>query len=170
MVTDEEYRELKKRVEELEKKMKLMSQQLSTFYMKNDMRIVSEQAKQREQRKHKDVTKYLFKDRQLSKRELVLQCVKEYVKEHPDLKAEQLIDVFPDYVQGSLGIVKRIKDAEWYTNANKRFYFSDENIIHLLDGDYVVCTQWDAGNIGKFLKLAEDIGFEIQPITRKYVD
>lgn len=170
MVTDEEYRELKKRVEELENKMKLMSQQLSTFYMRNDMHITSEGAKQQEQRKHKDVTKYLFKEKQFCKRELVLQCVKEYVKEHPELNAEQLIDVFPDYVQGSLGIVKRVVDAEWYTNAKKRFYFSDENIIHLSDGDYVVCTQWDAGNIGKFLKLAEDLGFEIQPITRKYID
>jgi len=170
VVTDEEYRELKKRVEGLENKMKLMSQQLSTFYMRNDMRITSEQTKQQEQRKHKDVTKYIFHGRQLCKRELVLQCVKEYVREHPKLNAEQLTDVFPNYVQGSLGIVKRIEDAEWYTNAKKRFYFSDENIIHLSDGDYVVCTQWDAGNIGKFLKLAEDIGFEIQPITRKYVD
>ena len=170
MVTDEEYRELKKRVDELEDKIKLMSQQLSTFYMRNDMRITSNPVKQQEQRKHKDVTKYLFKERQLCKRELVLQCVKDYVKEHPEVNAEQLIDVFPDYVQGSLGVVKRIEDAEWYTNARKRFYFSDENIIHLSDGNYVVCTQWDAGNIGKFLKLAEDLGFVIQPITRKYID
>lgn len=170
MVTDEEYCELKKRIEELETKMKLMSLQLSTFYMRSDMRITSVESKQQEQRKHRDVTKYLFKDRQLCKRELVLQCVKEYVKDHPKLNAEQLIDVFPDYVQGSLGIVKRTEDAEWYTNAKKRFYFSDEHIIHLSDGDYVVCTQWDVGNIGNFLKLAKDIGFEIQPITRKYID
>lgn len=170
MVTDEEYRELKKHVEEMENKIKMMSHQLSTLYMKNDMRITNEPAKQHEQRKRKDVTKYFFKNRQMCKRELVLQCVKEYVKDHPNIQSEQLIDVFPDYVQGSLGIVKRIENAERYTNAKKRFYFSDENIIHLSDGDYVVCSQWDAVNIGKFLKLAEDIGFEIRPITRKYVD
>lgn len=170
MITDEEYLELKKRVEDLEKKITLMAQQITPFSLRNDMPSTSESTNHQERRKRKDVTKYLFRERQLCKRELVLQCVKEYVRDHPGLNAEQLTEVFQDYVQGSLGIVKRIEDAELYTNAKKRFYFSDENIIHLSDGDYVVCSQWDAGNIGRFLKLAEDIGFEIRPITRKYID
>ena len=124
--------------------------------------------KQKEQRKKKDITKYLFNNRQLCKRELVLQCVKQYVKEHENLCSQELLETFPNYIQGSLGVVKKVEDAEWYTNAKKRYYFSDEDIIHLSDGDYVICTQWDASNIGNFLKLAEDIGYEIQPITRKY--
>lgn len=168
MVTDEEYRELKKKVYDLEKKIDMMAQQLSRLYMKNDIRKTAEPQRKKEQRKLKDVTKYLFNNRQLCKRELVLQCVKQYVQEHENLSSKELLDTFPDYIQGSLGVVKRIEDAEWYTNAKKRYYFSDEDIIHLSDGDYVICTQWDASNIGKFLKLAEDIGYEIQPITRKY--
>ncbi len=38
------------------------------------------------------------------------------------------------------------------------------------DGNYVVCKQWDAVNIVKFLKLAQDLGFEIKSIERKYID
>lgn len=168
MVTDEEYRELKKKVEILENKLQSMSTLLNSMYMKNDMRVIVDEKKQEEHKKHKDVTRYLFNGRQLCKRELVLQCVKQYVFEHENLNADQLLEIFPDYVQGSLGIVKSVEDASWYTNAKKRFYFSDEDIIHLRDGDYVICSQWDSNNIVNFLKLAKDLGFEIQIKERKY--
>ncbi len=105
-----------------------------------------------------------------SKRELVLYCVKKYIDEHKGLTASQLLEVFPDYVQGSLGVVKRIEDAELYAGSSKRYYFSDEDIIQMDDGKYVVCKQWDAVNIVKFLKLAQDLGFEIKSIERKYID
>ncbi len=170
MVTDEEYRELLKKVEELEKKMNMMSQTLTTMRMKNDMQIAMTSQKQQEHKKHRDITKYMIDGKTFSKRELVLYCVKKYIDEHTGLTASQLLDVFPDYIQGSLGIVKKIEDAELYAGSSKRYYFSDEDIIHMDDGNYVVCKQWDAVNIVKFLKLAQDLGFEIKSIERKYID
>ena len=170
VITDEEYRNLKKKVDELEKKVNLLSQQLSSVYMRSDMHGLNEATKPEKRKKRKDTTKYLFLGRQLSKRELVLQCVKQYVKNNKRLSSQKLIDTFPDYIQGSLGVVKRMEDARMYSDAEKRFYFSEEDIIGLKDGKYVICSQWDTNNIGSFIKLAKDMGFEIKPVIRKYRD
>ncbi len=169
MVTDEEYKRLVKRVDELEDRLKLLSQRYSSLYMKKDL-YLGESKIQEEHKKHKDVTKYEFQGIRYNKRQLVLESVKYFVTKKRIKSAQKLLDIFPDYIQGSLGVIKRVEDAERYANASKRFYFSDENILHLNDGDYVICSQWDANNITRYLKLADDLGLEITPITRKYAE
>lgn len=169
MVTDEEYKALQARVDALENKLKLLAQQYSSLYMKKDMRSIVE-PEHEEHRKHKDITKYEFRNRKYCKRQLVLECVKHYVSQMTNISAENLIEAFPDYIQGSLGILKKVEDAEIYSNAAKRFFFSDKDVIHLDDGDYVVCSQWDANNIKRFLKLVDELGFEVIPVNRKYLD
>ena len=169
MVTDEEYKALVSRVDELENRLKMLSQRYSSLFMKSDL-LNTEVKKQQEHKKHKDVTRYEFEGKKYNKRQLVLECVKFYVKKKRIKDSEKLFEVFPDYIQGSLGVIKKIEDAERYANASKRFYFSDEDIVHLKDGDYVICSQWDSGNINRFIKLASDLGLEITPITRKYIE
>ena len=166
MVTDEQYRALQKRVDELENKLKLLSQQYSTLYMKQDMRkpLVSSCSKSR----RRDTTRYEFEDQVYCKRQLVLACIKKYVFDNPKITGEDLSLAFPDYVQGSLGIVRKIEDAEKYSNADRRFYFSDDSVLHLMDDDYVVCAQWDKGNIDRFVSLMNDLGYTINIKTRKY--
>jgi len=169
MVTDEEYKALVSRVDELENRLKLLSQSYSRLLMKSDMPS-TETEKQQEHKKHKDVTKYEFEGRQYNKRQLVLESVKSYIKKKRIKDSEKLLEVFPDYIQGSLGMIKKVEDDERYANASKRFYFADKDIIHLKDGDYVICSQWDSGNINRFIKLATDLELDIKPITRKYMD
>lgn len=169
MVTDEEYKKLENRVKVLEDRLQALAVQYSSLYMKSDMRIVSEQ-KHEEHKKHKDITRYEFQGMTYCKRQLVLECIKYYTKKNRIVHYAALSNVFPDYIQGSLGVIKKIEDAEIYANSSKRFYFSDENILHLKEGDYVICSQWDATNIKRFLKVAEDIGLEITPVTRKYME
>lgn len=166
VVTDEEYKALKTKVNELEKKINLLAQQYSSLYMRSDIRNISGiEAEKRT--KHRDVTKFEFEGTKYNKRQLVLACVKKYVEENRITRSEDLFEAFPDYIQGSLGIVKRVEEAEKYSNANKRFYFLDSDIIRLVDGNYAVCSQWDAGNIDRFIKLVEDIGYEVVRINRK---
>ena len=169
MVTDEEYKALLARVDGLENKLKLLAQQYSSLYMKSDIQRI-EKPEHEEHRKHKDVTKYDFKGIRYCKRQLVLECVKSYVMDNEITSFERLTDVFPDYIQGSMGVIKKVEEAEKYSNAKKRFFFSDQDVIHLDDGDYTVCSQWDAGNIKRFLDLAADLGLEITPIVRKYTN
>ena len=167
MVTDAEYKALQAKVDILEKRLNSLAQQYSALYMKQDIEIASDYSSDEPQRR-KDITKYEFNGEVYSKRQLVLECVKYYIKKKRIKKYSALIEVFPDYIQGSLGIIKDVTAAERYSNANKRFFFADQDIVHLDDGKYVVCSQWDVKNIQRFLELANDLGIEITPIKRKY--
>ena len=166
MVTDEKYKNLEKRVAELERKLELLSRQYSSLLMKNDMRTFVTQSSTSKVRR--DTTKYLFNHNVYCKRDLVLACVKKYVETYPNINGEQLIDVFPNYIQGSLGIVRPFIEAEKYSSADKRFFFSDKDVLRLNDDTYVVCSQWDKKNIGRFIMLVRDLGYNIEEKKRKF--
>lgn len=167
MVTDEQYKSLEKRVEALEKKINLLSQQLSAVYMKNDIEEIAEHAIADNRRK-KDVTKYMFRDQKYTKRGLVLAVIKQYVLDKKITLSQDLLDAFPDYIQGSLGVIKNVLDAERYASANKRYFFADDEVIHLDDGVYAVCKQWDSQNIVRFLRCVESIGYTVEAIERSF--
>lgn len=170
MVTDEEYNALKERVKILEDRMK----KLSDMIMRNDapdpveINDGSSDKKNKGFKKHKDKTKYLFNGNTYCKRRLVLECVKYYVNKNDITHYDDFIEVFPDDIQGSLGVIRNIDAADKYGNAKSRFFFRDDDIIKFEDGSYVVCSQWSNSNIEKFLKLADDLGLEIKVIKRKY--
>ena len=47
----------------------------------------------------------------------------------------------------------------------ERVFFAEEDeILHLSDGDAVVCSQWGIMNIPKFLEQARRFGYEIEEI------
>lgn len=167
MVTDAEYKALKAKVDNLEKRLNLLAQQYSALYMKQDIPRTQESSSDKPKR-HKDITKYEFNGEVYSKRQLVLECVKYYINNNSINSYSKLIDVFPDYIQGSLGIVKDVTVAERYSNASKRFFFADQDVIHMKEGNFVVCSQWDVNNIERFIVLASDLGINIKPIKRKY--
>lgn len=166
MVTDEQYRILQKKVDELEKKIILLSRQYSTLYMKHDMQVLTPTENYVTNRR--DTTRYIFRDQQLCKRELVLACVKQFIAEHPGITGDSLTETFPDYIQGSLGIIRKVTEAEKYSTPNRRFFFADEDVLFLPDGEYVVCAQWDKKNIDRFIALAKDLGYQIEIKKRKY--
>lgn len=167
MVTDEQYRKLENRVDELEKKLLLLSKQYSSLYMKKDVLQMSGSSSSPEKNR-RDTTRYTFDDHVYCKRDLVLACVRKYADDHPGITGAELTEVFPDYVQGSLGIVRKVIEAERYSNANGRFFFSDSDILYLPDGRFVVCAQWDKNNIDRFVALVADFGYMIEAKKRKY--
>lgn len=166
MVTDEQYKALQKRVDELEKKLERLSRQYSDLYMRKEMGQAHRPI-ERESNK-RDTTRYVLGDNVLRKRGVVLACVKQYIADHPDVTGVELEEIFPAYVQGSLGIVRRAADAEKYSHASRRFFFSDKDILYCADGTYVVCAQWDKTNIDRFIALANDLGYQIERKTKKY--
>lgn len=50
------------------------------------------------------------------------------------------------------------------SDAAKRYFMKDEDVLNLKNGKVVVCTQWGIFNIVKFIKLAQTLGFNIQTI------
>ena len=50
------------------------------------------------------------------------------------------------------------------SDAKKRYFLKEEDVIALPDAQIVVCTQWGIFNIVKFVKRATDLGFNIETI------
>ena len=167
MVTDEQYEIMEKRIVNLERRVSMLGQQLSVAFMREDATRIADNQTIAIPRK-RDVTKYSFKGELCSKRGVVLNVIKQIIKDKGLYNSTELLDYFPDYIQGSLGVVKKVDEAERYARAKDRFFFLDKDVLHLKDGDYVVCKQWDSTNIKRFLKIAEREGYSIVAIKRDF--
>ncbi|MBR2468412.1 MAG: hypothetical protein IKB42_05175 [Clostridia bacterium] len=114
-----------------------------------------------EKQNNRDKTKYMFENKVYAKNRLVLAVIKKYVLENnPSL--DDLTAVFDKSLQGSLGVVERLDKIQTISDAGKRFFIKDEDIIVLSDGTKIaVCTQWGIFNIKKFITLAEKLNYNI---------
>lgn len=143
---EQEIINLKKRIEELEK-----------------LIIGNNTDKSEPQASGRDKTKYMFEGKILAKNRLVLAVIKNYVKDH-NPTFEELAKVFDKSLQGSLGVVELYSNAIKISDASKRFFLKDEDVIDLSNAKAVVCTQWGIFNIVKFIKQAKALGFNIETI------
>lgn len=142
MNIENEIMELKKRVEKLEKLLKVSTPQ--------------------EKSTNRDKTHYMFDNKILPKNRLVLAVIKKYVSEH-NPTFEQLQSVFDKSLQGSRNVVETMENAQKISDCSKRYFVNDA--ITLKDGSLVVvCTQWGIFNIVKFEKLAESLGYHINKV------
>lgn len=167
MVTDQQYKELLNRVKELEDKLNSLSRAMAEMAMKNGTRTSRVQEKPVDPVIHKDVTKYIFNGEMLAKRQLVLHVIKQYAADKQITEGAELIEAFPDYLQGSLGVVRKAEDAELYEDSKNRYFFEDENVLQMNDGTFVVCKDWTVKNINRFLKTAETAGYQFESINRE---
>ena len=139
--------ELRKRVEKLEQMLKVPS------------KIEDSKPKDR------DKTRYMFENKVLAKNRLVLSVVSKYVKDF-NPTYEELIKVFDKSLQGSRGVVELEGNAKRVSDAKKR-YFMDKP-IYLKDGNIVVvCTQWGAFNIYKFIVQASSLGYKVEEVKQE---
>lgn len=115
----------------------------------------------------RDTTRYAFDGAIYSKKGLVYAVVSRYVEEHPEITCAELKRVFDKSVQGSLGVVEDLETAQLRgdTEFRVRFFADEEQILHLRDGDMVVCTQWGILNIPRFLTVAEQLGYQIKALS-----
>ena len=115
----------------------------------------------------KDFSKYIFEGNTYGKSRLVLAVVKKYVDEHHPATFDELKKAFPDSLQGSLGVVRRIEDVseKYKGNGGVKRYFVDD-IISLASGEQViVCTQFGAPNTERFVEHAMNkLGYDISKI------
>ena len=138
---------LKKRIEELE-----------NIILKNN-----KPSSQKQEQTNRDKTKYMFEGRVYAKNRLVLAIIKKYVElNNPSF--ELLSNVFDKSLQGSLGVVELFDNAIKISDASKRYFMKNEDILILKNQKVVVCTQWGIFNIVKFIKQAKSLGFNIEII------
>jgi hypothetical protein len=122
---------------------------------------------ERPQTSSKDFSKYLFEGKTYGKSRLVLAVVKKYVEDHQPATFTELKDAFPDALQGSLGVVRRIGDvSDKYKGIGgvKRYFVND--VIRLMSGELViVCTQFGATNTEKFVDhVVKEYGYLIEKV------
>lgn len=164
MVTDKQYRDLLDRFEELERKYAQMSRDIATIRMKMDVSAARTYAEPEQSRK--DVTRYWFDGQLYNKRRLVLVCIKRYIADTGTTDPVALSEIFPDCIQGSLGVIRSAGEAEQYSNATEHYFFKDEDVLYLDDGIYVVCKDWTVKNIRGFIDIMETLGYEIKTVNR----
>lgn len=74
----------------------------------------------------------------------VLAVVKKYIKAHPDITYVELKQIFPDKLQGSIGVIKNESDyiefSQRTETSEKRFFMDD--VISLKNDKVYVCSQW----------------------------
>ncbi len=138
---------LKKRIEELEK---------IVFNKTQAITNTTEQS-------NRDKTKYMFEGKIYPKNRLVLAIVKKYVEQN-NPTYQQLNEVFDKSLQGSLKVVELYEEAMKISDASKRYFMKDQDILVLHNEKVVVCTQWGIFNIVKFIKLAQSLNFNIETI------
>ena len=103
----------------------------------------------------KDFSKYIFNGETFVKRRLVLAVVRQYVEDYRPATFDELKEAFPDYLQGSLGVVKLIDEvSDKYKGIGgaKRYFVNENEIIRLPSGERaIVCTEWGAHDTEKFV-------------------
>jgi hypothetical protein len=114
---------------------------------------------------NKDFSKYLFEGKTYGKSRLVLAVVQKYVEDYHPTTFDELESAFPSSIQGSLGVVRRVEDvSDKYKGIGgvKRYFVDD--VIYLASGEQViVCTQWSASNLEKFIEYAIlGLGYQIE--------
>ena len=143
-----EIRELKNRIEKLEK----------LLIKQNEVEEVSKETKKR------DTTRYMFKGKVYPKNRLVLAVIKDYCSNHPSTLNE-LQNIFNKSLQGSLNVVEDINVASKIKDVQKRYFTKSEDVLTLKNNiTAVVCTQWGIFNIIKFIKASEKLGLNIEII------
>lgn len=143
---------LKRRIEELERIVLNKPEQIS-------MNIAASNSSS-----NRDKTKYMYSGRVYAKNRLVLAIIKKYVQEHNPTYNE-LCTVFDKSLQGSLGVVDLYENVIKISDAGKRFFIKEQDIIKLSDAKVAVCTQWGIFNIVKFITQAQALGYDIQTIS-----
>ncbi len=164
MITDQQFQELQKRINELEKTVKTLSMSLTELRMTSHSKYAAPAPAAYEPKR--DRTRYVFNGRRFSKRALVLAGIKAYVVDQQVTSSEQLLEAFPTVIQGSLGLIRPAEEAEMYENAKARFFFRDDEVLRFNDGIFVICKEWTAKNIGGFIQAMENNGYKIKVINR----
>ena len=149
------------RIVKLEKEVELLKKE------KTPREMISKEMFTEERPQQRDKTRYMFEGNIYLKNKLVLAVVKAYVSKNSSITCGELKRTFDKSLQGSIGVVEYEVVAKQRKDYQARFFAKDEEIIHLVDGDVLVCSQWGILNISNFIRRAEQLGYSIEQIVRE---
>ena len=98
------------------------------------------------------------------KGKFVREIVAAYLSAHPSITFVQLEQVFPDELQGSLGVVRCLDDIldSNLKAPEVRYVMDDDKILTTKDGvRFAVCNQWGSSNFPHILDLLDIWGWNV---------
>ena len=149
------------RIVKLEKEVELLKKEKSRGEEIPKETFVKERPAQR------DKTRYMFNGNVYLKNKLVLALVKDYISKNKDITCNELKMVFDKSLQGSIGVVEYEHIAKQRKDYQVRFFEKEDEILRLVDGNMMVCSQWGVLNISNFIKRAEQLDYTIEQIIRE---
>lgn len=113
---------------------------------------------------------YSLNNQTLAKRQIVLNVMKDYIRNNPNISFDELKEIFPDKLQGSLGVFQDDEEllcAKYKNNKKEyqtRFFTKPEDKIQLQSGRIlVVCGEW-GNNFENFYIHAKKLGYDIKQL------
>ena len=149
------------RIVKLEKEVELLKKE------KISSEVISKETFVEERPVQRDKTRYMFNGNVYLKNKLVLAVVKDYISKNQTITCNELKTVFDKSLQGSIGVVEYEFIARQRKDYRVRFFEKEDEILRLVDGNMLVCSQWGILNISNFIKRAEQLGYEIEQIVRE---
>ena len=123
--------------------------------------------------KGNDKTKYSFNGSEpLGKGDLGITIIKQYLKEHPEMKYSEIKETFPDSMIGKdlklLGLIitrQEIENArETYKQRAYGFYKKDRKFYSFDGVEFYVSNWWNITNIDSIIKFAKEQGWTVEVI------
>jgi hypothetical protein len=103
---------------------------------------------------------------------VVLQVIKDYVKDHPGITSADLNIAFPATLNSKYNVFATWPQAANYDEQESLFKKNTPNynhynrnedcIINLADGRLVVCDGWDEDDFKNFVENANNLGYDIE--------
>lgn len=121
--------------------------------------------------KGNDKTKYKFNGSEpLGKGDLGISIIKQYLKEHPEMKYSEIKETFPDSMIGKdlklLGLIitrQEIENArETYKQRAYGFYKKDRKFYSSDGVEFYVSNWWNITNIDSIIKFAKEQGWTVE--------
>lgn len=99
----------------------------------------------------------------LAANRFVLEVVKAYVRQHPNLTFSELEHVFNPVLQGSCGVIRSLDYLKLKNYKGQRFFDDVHSILRSGDGvEFAVSTQWSYHNTPQFATHAKKLGFSVE--------
>ena len=123
--------------------------------------------------KGNDKTKYSFNGSEpLGKGDLGISIIKQYLKEHPEMKYSEIKETFPDSMLGKelklIGLI--VTRQEIIENAIERYkqraygFYKKDRKFYSSDGvEFYVSNWWNITNIDSIIQFAKEQGWTVEP-------
>lgn len=156
------------RIAKLEKEVECLKNEKQLNIVKNtEVPILEKPVEDLERPQQRDKTRYMFNGNIYLKNKLVLAIVKDYISKNTRITCNELKNIFTKSLQGSIGVVEEENIAKQRKDFHVRFFCKEDEILRLVDGNMLVCSQWGILNISNFIKRAEQLGYVIEQIVRE---